>query len=323
MPLSASANTIFVFLLGLTFGLTIGIFSGTAHQNALAPTSSEGQQRLLEFQWTGPTELRRKVSIVTELQNYLDEFRGRPSLPFPLPSLPSPYYPFSAPVTLSTRAVPKVFGLGLSKTGTTSLKEALRLLGIDCYKDTNLMNDILQQSFADEPDEPYSVDIVRRYDDKTSVTDLPLPYFFEEVAHLYPDAKFILTVREPASWWLSFKAHMERNDKSRTSQVRNTLRALHYGGERPSQYVAVKAFLRHNKLVQALIPPERLLVLDIMTESDETLFRRLCEFVGVAAKECPSDQEFPHANKIPSFQLGKKKHGQKSNGAETHPPFSM
>ncbi|KAL6079757.1 Sulfotransferase family protein [Balamuthia mandrillaris] len=319
MALAASVNTMLVFLVGVAVGLTVGYFTGTTttiHQTQLSTSSAssssaasslaspfspsfasdDAKTKLLQFQAVGPTELRRKVSIVTELQTYLDDYRGRPSLPSP------------------SSTAPKVFGLGLSKTGTTSVKEALRLLGIDCNKEVNIMNDFLLETFLSaswNKRDSVSVDIVRRYDDMASVVDLPLPYFFEELAQLYPDAKFILTVRDPASWWLSFKDHMERNhDKNRAerenqaNQVRRALRTLHYGGESPSQYVAVKSFLRHNKLVQAIIPPERLLVLDVTKASGEedALWELLCDFLGVAEGECPMDQDFPHANKKPLYQ---------------------
>ncbi|KAL6065311.1 Sulfotransferase family protein [Balamuthia mandrillaris] len=232
-----------------------------------------------------PLQAQMSASIVSQLQAYLDESRGgAPSLPY-----------LSPPGT-----PPKVFGLGLSKTGTTSLKEALQVLGVNCHKQTGIMNDVFTSRH-----QPFSIDVIRRFDQLESVTDLPLPYFFEELAFIYPDAKFVLTVRDPASWWRSFEAHIERNKISSsgsTEGVRQNLRILHYGGVNPSQYVAVKAFLRHNQLVQSLIPPERLLVLDVAKEGETgEAFAKLCRFLGVAESKCPSGA-FPHANQMPSRQ---------------------
>ncbi|KAL6074079.1 Sulfotransferase family protein [Balamuthia mandrillaris] len=209
-----------------------------------------------------------RLTIGKELGYYFDDLRGYPSKP-------------------SSRAV-NVFGLGLSKTGTTSLTAALKELGIRCWHTPmETTEDLLFMTTADKVS-PLSVDIVRRWDSSRAVTDTPVPYYFEELLLMYPNAKFILTVRDAAAWWRSWKAHMERHPQP--IQFSNVTRVLHYGSRWPNEYSSIKAFLRHNRLVQTIIPPEQLLVMDVAKGDG---YNKLCAFLSIAEHKCPPDSEFP------------------------------
>ena len=87
----------------------------------------------------------------------------------------------------------KVFVLGFQKTGTTSLENALEVLG---YKvdggDKNLMKfktDFELKSY-----------IQKKLTAFDAVQDMPWPLFYKELYDIYPKGKFILTYREPESW---------------------------------------------------------------------------------------------------------------------------
>lgn len=95
-------------------------------------------------------------------------------------------------------AAPRIFGIGLTKTATSSLGVALDTLGFLQAHFTNpFTNEILQ-----EDDIPF-------FD---AVTDTPVSVRFETLAYTYPNAKFILTVRDLASWQRSFTRHFERSE---------------------------------------------------------------------------------------------------------------
>ncbi len=87
----------------------------------------------------------------------------------------------------------KVFVIGFQKTGTTSLENALKLLG---YKvdggDKNLMK--FETTFE------LKAYIKSKLENFDAVQDMPWPLFYKELYELYPTAKFILTYREPKSW---------------------------------------------------------------------------------------------------------------------------
>ena len=98
----------------------------------------------------------------------------------------------------------RILGVGLSKTGTTSLHEALQILGYSSlHFDEIRLNDILY-GLAKTPD-------FRRYDDVDAVTDIPSAYFYRELLCAYPQSKAILTLRDPDSWWRSVETHMNRS----------------------------------------------------------------------------------------------------------------
>ncbi len=90
----------------------------------------------------------------------------------------------------------KIFGIGLSKTGTTSLANALQVLG---YKTKDNMG-VVKYATGDLS----SVDL-RVVDVNDALTDTPIPSFYRELDARYPGSKFILTVRDAEGWLKSCK----------------------------------------------------------------------------------------------------------------------
>ena len=90
----------------------------------------------------------------------------------------------------------KIFGIGLSKTGTTSLASALGILG---YK----VKDCLGVSYYAKGDlSSIDMQILLSND---AFTDTPIPSFFRELDIAFPNSKFILTVRDMEGWLASCK----------------------------------------------------------------------------------------------------------------------
>lgn len=73
----------------------------------------------------------------------------------------------------------KIFGIGLTRTGTTSLNEALKTLG---YSAKHL---------------PMSYEDIKNHD---ASTDTPVAARFPILDIFYPNSKFILTTRDKDSW---------------------------------------------------------------------------------------------------------------------------
>jgi 3'-phosphoadenosine 5'-phosphosulfate (PAPS) 3'-phosphatase len=90
----------------------------------------------------------------------------------------------------------KIFGIGLSKTGTTSLANALQLLG---YKTKDNMGVV---KYAKGDLSSVDLDVT---DANDALTDTPIPSFYRELDARYPGSKFILTVRESEGWLKSCK----------------------------------------------------------------------------------------------------------------------
>jgi hypothetical protein len=89
--------------------------------------------------------------------------------------------------------------MGLSKTGTSSLATALRQLG---HRNIHMDRKLLAYLYPER-----KVTFEHMYDHVDSVEDLPSALYPEELLAAYPDALFVLTVREPDLWLSSYRKH--------------------------------------------------------------------------------------------------------------------
>ncbi len=90
----------------------------------------------------------------------------------------------------------KIFGIGLSKTGTTSLAAALEMLG---WQTAHFRNPITHAIIEDAD-----------FDLFDALNDGPVSAHFEMLYAKFPNALFICTTRPRASWEASVRAHRMR-----------------------------------------------------------------------------------------------------------------
>ncbi|MBO2453050.1 sulfotransferase family protein [Actinomadura barringtoniae] len=204
-----------------------------------------------------------------------------------------------------------VIGAGLPRTGTTSMKAALDRLGFGpCH---HMFEIIAHPEQVDRwlplaYGKPVDWDAVLAGYNATH--DWPSGFFWRELAGAYPEAKVVLTVRDPDRWAISFKTLM-RNGAAAVDpdgvpenaapmfrgmqrmrplldRMRNETFDLESGrAEDMPDAVAVAGYQRHIERVRAGLPPERLLVFDVREG-----WEPLCGFLGV---DVP-DEPFPHLN---------------------------
>ncbi|MBN6050645.1 sulfotransferase [Nonomuraea sp. RK-328] len=221
----------------------------------------------------------------------------------------------------------EVIGAGLPRTGTTSMKAALERLGFGpCYHMSEVMTrpDHVDRWLAATAGEVHGRDgwdkVFAGY---RSAQDWPASHYWRELAETYPDAKVVLTVRDPRSWYPSIQMLMsgprasaagldgrsleELPEQARTivtamGRMRPALETIGrsyfgpdwtYGQGVPSEELAVEVFERHVAAVKAGIPAERLLVFDVREG-----WGPLCDFLGVAAPTEP----FPRLNDADSMR---------------------
>ncbi len=176
----------------------------------------------------------------------------------------------------------KIFGIGLSKTGTTSLASALAVLG---YRVKDYMG-IEHYTPGSVPDECLAV-----IDAHDALTDTPIPSFFRALDKLYPGSKFILTVRDRAAWLRSCRKQFTQAHADKQNEAHRQLFMDLYGCVIFDEQKFSFGYERHLKSVLEYFKdrPNDLLVLDVAAgEGWEKLFA----FLG---KPIP-DQPFPKAN---------------------------
>jgi hypothetical protein len=208
----------------------------------------------------------------------------------------------------------RVIGAGLPRTGTLTQKLALEQLGLGpCYHWVNLIADLDQVRLwerALDGDWPWQ----ETFEGFHSTVDWPGGYFYRELLEAYPDAKVLLSVRDPEGWERSFKetiwtmchgrslmpllssARAEVDPRWRRYLTlvdrmfwieRGTFASGH---AEPAQLM--EQMVAHNEQVKRTVAPEQLLVWEV-TDGWEPL----CEFLGV---EVP-DEPLPHANDRDTF----------------------
>ncbi len=99
----------------------------------------------------------------------------------------------------------EVIGVGYGRTGTLSLKTALERLGFGpCYHAVEFMRHPEHQARWEAAfhGNPQWVEVFAGY---RSTVDFPGTAFWRELVDAYPEAKAILTVRDPQEWYASMR----------------------------------------------------------------------------------------------------------------------
>ncbi|MDP4503278.1 sulfotransferase family protein [Nonomuraea turcica] len=220
----------------------------------------------------------------------------------------------------------KVIGAGLPRTGTTSTKAALERLGFDpCYHMAEVM------THPDHVDRWLSVaagevktreDWSRVFAGYQATQDWPASHYWRELADAFPEAKIVLTVRDPRKWYPSVRMLLSGENRPDLSAelpadlpeaVRQIFASMermrpamdqigqayfgsdwHFGGDMVDEDAAVAVFERHVAAVKEGVPEQRLLVFDVREG-----WEPLCAFLGV---DVPAGEPFPHLNDAESMR---------------------
>jgi hypothetical protein len=181
-----------------------------------------------------------------------------------------------------------IIGVGLSRTGTTSLNKALNILGIkSIHYHPHLLKNALwgkSQNF-------------KVYENFDAVTDLPAAYFYKEISNVYQNSKLILTIRDENEWYASVSHHYKNIDnrinsleeslkkKKWLKKVSRKIREVVYGSAEVTEDYITK-YNDHNNELKLKSD----LIMDI-TKGDG--WQKLCHFLN---KPVPKI-EFPFENK--------------------------
>jgi hypothetical protein len=189
-----------------------------------------------------------------------------------------------------------VIGVGVGRTGTFSLKLALEQLGFGpCHHMTEVNGSEAQKAFWRAAARGETASWGEAYAGYRSAVDYPTAYFWRQLASNYPDARLILTTRDPDAWYdsvaktISFSFGPE-NDPD--SFGRAVIGEAVFGGRFADRAHAIAVYEAHNEAVRQTIPASRLL--DYRVDQG---WPPLCAFLGVPVPAEP----FPHRNTTEEF----------------------
>lgn len=174
----------------------------------------------------------------------------------------------------------KVFGIGMNKTGTTTLKVCLEELGYTvCGPDLELLR------CADRGELGPVFECAEDYD---VFQDWPWPFVYEEMDRRYEDSKFILTRRKDSEVWFdSLKKHSIKKGPTE-------YRKIAYGHEMPAGKKShhVNIYEQHNEEVRAYFEGREEDFLEVCWEEGDG-WETICDFLGHDVPRV----EFPHRKK--------------------------
>lgn len=202
----------------------------------------------------------------------------------------------------------KVIGAGFGRTGTLSMKAALEQLG---YMKTHHMLEVMPS--ADQRKhwlaiaQNESVDWDDVFEGFEASVDFPSSTYYNELLAKYPDAKVVLTVRDPDRWYVSASNTIYAIGKAipgwankiippirdNKIMVDGTIWQRVFHGRFEDKAYAKKIFTDYIDQVKQDVPADKLLVFEVKDG-----WGPLCEFLG---QPIP-DGDFPHVNDTASFR---------------------
>jgi len=198
----------------------------------------------------------------------------------------------------------KVVGAGFGRTGTLSLKYALEMLGFTkCYHMMEVHQTpehvaIWRQAARGEP-----VDWSQVFAGYQASVDWPSCNFWREQLQAFPDAKVLLSKRDPEKWYESvmntiWKASNDRRNSDDSRAQAGSAMAFEviwdgvFAGRMDDKDHVIGIYNAHNRRVIDEVPADKLLVFEARQG-----WAPICEFL-----DCPvPTEDYPRVNTTEGF----------------------
>jgi hypothetical protein len=199
----------------------------------------------------------------------------------------------------------EIVGAGFGRTGTLSLKYALEKIGFGpCYHMAELQAHPEHASMWAQAHRGEPVDWDVLFEDYRATVDWPSCNLWKEQAEYYPDAKVILSTRDPERWYESVHNTIyastvmarESDDpgiRARGEWAFEIIWDKIFHGRMDDKAHVIDVFRAHEERVKATIEAGRLLVFEAASG-----WPPLCEFLGVDVPEDP----YPRVNTTDDFR---------------------
>ena len=195
----------------------------------------------------------------------------------------------------------QIIGAGFGRTGTMSLKAALEQIGFGpCYHMLEVFKHPSHIKTWLAAAEGQEVDWVSLLGEYQAGLDYPLSVFYKELMGVYPEAKVILTVRDPQRWYESTLETIYQGAalpdwalrilppyRDFIKMVRTAVWEGLFEGRSEERAYAINVFENWVIEVKRTVPAEKLLIFSVKDG-----WEPLCTFLGVSVPDKP----FPHIN---------------------------
>jgi hypothetical protein len=198
----------------------------------------------------------------------------------------------------------KVIGAGFGRTGTLSLKTALEKLGFGkCYHMVEVLKKHHHMKHWAEIMQGGKAEWETLFKDYQAALDWPVAAYYKDLMEIYPQAKVILTVRDPHSWHRSIMTTLYQAQRKSLLRfacilppvyrflqgMENSIWQNVFQNKVEDEDHAINVFNAHIEEVKCVVPPERLLIFEARQG-----WEPLCSFLNVPV---PVGQPYPHKHK--------------------------
>lgn len=198
----------------------------------------------------------------------------------------------------------EIIGAGFGRTGTLSLKYGLEILDYkQCYHMMELMKHPDHSELWSQAHKGNPVDWAHLYEGYMATVDWPSCNLWQTLMEQYPQAKVILTVRDPDQWYDSIMATIYKSSrmsldsddpkKQRSGQwAMDIIWGRLFAGRMDDRAHVISVFNQHNETVRSTVPDDQLLVFEARQG-----WQPLCDFLE---KDVPSEA-YPRVNSTEDF----------------------
>lgn len=204
---------------------------------------------------------------------------------------------------MTERGTLQVIGAGFGRSGTTSLRRALQILGFSpCYHMRVALLSNAHMKFWIRAKAGEAVDYRRVLQGYRATVDWPACEFHRELMEAFPEAKVLLNVRDPEGWYDSMVETIWAIQEVFPWWLPRNVWRIHddllwnsrFRGEFLDREATLQRYREHVEEVRRTVPPERLLVYDVKEG-----WEPLCRFLD---RPVPADTAFPRLNDRVFFQ---------------------
>jgi len=212
-----------------------------------------------------------------------------------------------------------VIGAGYGRTGTLSLKFALEKLGYDkCYHMLEVQQHPAHTQHRIDCAAGQEPDWQQLFAGYQATVDWPSCNYWRQQLRAFPDAKVLLSRRDPEQWhrsvmntiWASSKANSENPHPRAQLGWRMACDVIWNGvfdGRVEDKDYAIACFEKHNQQVIDEVPAAQLLVYE-----PGQGWEPLCQFLDCQVP----DEEYPHTNSTAEFKAFWEEQAAKARGKD-------